>query len=230
MADGSLLFTEDGWQEVKLGRLLIESTDRQQPLSRPFIEKSQYVAHLGPHQDFARKLDGLIQGYAHLGADLVCISDGAIWLKHYWQQHLPRATLILDFWHLVEKLAELAPQCIASESARQFWLQQQKELLKESPLKQLKVHLEALPASSETAKERLRLVLQYLANNDFRMDYKTYLQGGLRIGSGAMEAAHRRVIQSRMKRSRQRWSDRGAQNLLNLRVAYKSSKAKLIRL
>jgi hypothetical protein len=48
-------------------------------------------------------------------------------------------------------------------------------------------------------------------------------------GSGAMEAAHRSVIQSRMKRSGQRWSDRGAQNLLNLRVAYKSGKAKLIR-
>lgn len=61
------------------------------------------------------------------------------------------------------------------------------------------------------------------------MDYKRYLQEGLRIGSGAMEAAHRTVIQSRMKRSGQRWSDRGAQNLLNLRVAYKSGKAHLVR-
>jgi predicted GNAT family N-acyltransferase len=41
MADGRLLFTDDAWQEVKLGRLFIESTGRQQPLSRPFIEKSQ---------------------------------------------------------------------------------------------------------------------------------------------------------------------------------------------
>jgi hypothetical protein len=60
------------------------------------------------------------------------MSDGAIWLKHDWQHHLPRATLMLDFWHVVEKLAELARQCIASEFARQFWLQQEKELLKES--------------------------------------------------------------------------------------------------
>jgi hypothetical protein len=31
-----------------------------------------------------------------------------------------------------------------------------------------------------------------------------------------------------MKRSGQRWSDKGAQNMLNLRVAYKSGKARLV--
>ena len=37
------------------------------------------------------------------------------------------------------------------------------------------------------------------------------------IGSGAIESAHRTVIQKRMKRSAQRWTKKKAQNMLALR-------------
>ena len=49
------------------------------------------------------------------------------------------------------------------------------------------------------------------------MQYKTYREQGLLIGSGPIEAAHRNVIQQRMKRSGQKWSLDGAQALANLR-------------
>lgn len=51
------------------------------------------------------------------------------------------------------------------------------------------------------------------------MDYKAYkgIGAGL-IGSGAIESAHRTVVQKRMKQSAQRWTNKGAQNMLNLRV------------
>ena len=53
------------------------------------------------------------------------------------------------------------------------------------------------------------------------MDYKKYKQIGCGIiGSGAIESAHRTVVQKRMKQSGQRWSSAGAQNMLNLRVTY----------
>lgn len=55
------------------------------------------------------------------------------------------------------------------------------------------------------------------------MDYKRYLQiGSGLIGSGTIESAHRTVIQKRMKQSGQRWSVRGAQNMLQLRTTRKS--------
>jgi hypothetical protein len=38
------------------------------------------------------------------------------------------------------------------------------------------------------------------------------------IGSGAIESAHRTIIQKRLKQSGQRWGLNGAQNVLNLRV------------
>jgi hypothetical protein len=53
---------------------------------------------------------------------------------------------------------------------------------------------------------------------------KTYLAKGYLIGSGAMESAHRNVIQQRMKRSGQRWTIEGGQQVLNLRTTYLSNK------
>lgn len=213
---------------MKLGRVFREPVGRPPALTRPAIPASQYAAHLGAPADFERKLDGLLRGYANLGQRVVCSSDGAVWLKHYWPQSLPTATLILDFWHVVEKLAGVARDCLPNQLARKAWLEEQQQLLKESALEQVKHPRQALPKQRDLAKETARVVLPYIENNTFPMDYKSYLQQGLRIGSGAMEAAHRSVIQSRMKRSGQRWSDKGAPNWLNLRVAYKSGKAKLI--
>jgi hypothetical protein len=52
-----------------------------------------------------------------------------------------------------------------------------------------------------------------------RMDYTYYRQLGCGIiGSGAVESAHRTVIQRRMKLSGQHWSREGVKNMLRLRV------------
>ncbi len=56
------------------------------------------------------------------------------------------------------------------------------------------------------------------------MQYKSYREKGLMIGPGPIEAAHRSVIQQRMKLSGQKWSIKGAQAMCNLRC-YKHSGA-----
>ncbi|MCC5946153.1 MAG: hypothetical protein JJT94_14580 [Bernardetiaceae bacterium] len=45
---------------------------------------------------------------------------------------------------------------------------------------------------------------QYFKKNRYRMDYAQYLAKGWCIGSGAIESAHRTLIQERMKLSGQR--------------------------
>jgi len=67
-------------------------------------------------------------------------------------------------------------------------------------------------------------VVGYLLNNRHRMRYGDYRKEGLLIGSGPIEAAHRTVLQVRMKRSEQRWVNSGCDNMVRLRVAYKSGK------
>jgi hypothetical protein len=57
------------------------------------------------------------------------------------------------------------------------------------------------------------------------MDYNKYRQLGTGIiGSGAIEATHRCLIQERLKLSGQRWTKPGAQNILNLRCTHMSGR------
>ncbi len=56
------------------------------------------------------------------------------------------------------------------------------------------------------------------------MYYGFYREKKLIIGSGAIESAHKEVIQKRMKLSGQRWSKKGAQAILQLRTTKKSAK------
>jgi len=82
--------------------------------------------------------------------------------------------------------------------------------------------LRATKKHNRRIKEADKLMAYYEANKD-RMDYQKYKQLGCGIiGSGAIESAHRTVIQKRMKLSGQRWSKQGAQNMLNLRVINKN--------
>jgi hypothetical protein len=60
------------------------------------------------------------------------------------------------------------------------------------------------------------------------MRYNRYRDKGLMISSGPIESAHRTVLQTRMKRSGQRWSYKGCDSIVKLRVAYQSGKSALI--
>jgi hypothetical protein len=75
---------------------------------------------------------------------------------------------------------------------------------------------------SEVYGDSKKDLLVYLRNNRSRMLYGQYRRRGLMIGSGPIESAHRNVIQQRLKLAGQRWSEPGAQAVLNLRLLHKS--------
>lgn len=54
------------------------------------------------------------------------------------------------------------------------------------------------------------------------MDYKAYKEQGLTIGSGMVESAHKHVLQARMKRAGQHWSQQGAEKMARFRAPYKT--------
>ena len=73
-------------------------------------------------------------------------------------------------------------------------------------------------SKSKKVEKKRKSLLTYLKNNQTRMLYKTFRDQGLAIGSGAIESAHRTVIQKRLKQSGQRWTIDGAQKIMDLRV------------
>jgi hypothetical protein len=151
----------------------------------------------------------------------VLITDGAIWMSKWLLQAYPGATHILDYYHLKQKLA-LAAQATVN---RQEWLQEQENHLFQGQQQQVERAIEALEHLEQTTKDQL---LEYLKNNRYRTRYDLYRKEGLMISSGPIEAAHRTVLQVRMKRSGRRWSERGGDRMILLRAAYKSEKFHLI--
>ncbi|MEM1135626.1 MAG: hypothetical protein AAGI07_07280 [Bacteroidota bacterium] len=70
----------------------------------------------------------------------------------------------------------------------------------------------------------LKRLKEYYLKNLHRMYYGTLRKNGVFIDSGAIESAHRNVIQKRMKLSGQRWSIKVARAMLQLRVTKNSAK------
>ena len=225
MLDGGMVLTrEEGWKEVKIGRVFTEDSNLAETEQRNWIRRSEYVAHLGSHKEFVNKMSVLTDKYEDLSEELVFINDGAKWIWNWIEAEYPKATQILDYYHAKEHLAKFSKLYFSNKIEHQTWLKKHGEILKSKGGKALMSIIEQLPKKTKTVEEEKGKLLQYYKNNEHRINYPDYLQRGLLIGSGAIEAAHRTVSQKRLKLSGQRWTKKGAQNILNLRVLRLSDK------
>lgn len=226
-ADGAMLLTDDGYKENKLSRIFDATALKQSPVDDRGgrIEASLFTAHLGTAPDFTAKLRPHLDTYKPLGANLVFISDGAIWLRQLMATHYPQATLVLDFWHLMSYIGQVGVAAYRTKKSQHEWIEEQRSLLLDSKLDIVLAHIKALRIKTDLRDS----VCSYLEANRDRMDYAGYQKRGLLIGSGAIESAHRTVVQKRLKRSGQRWSVAGAQHVLNLRTCFMSERWELVR-
>jgi hypothetical protein len=225
MVDGSMLLTREGWQETKVGRVFEaqpaqagQVNEGQEELNWQ-MGPSEYVALRGNHEEFIEKFQQLYPPGS--ACRQVLVTDGALWMGKWLKEQYPWATHILDYYHLKQKLA-LAAQTTANGQA---WLHQQEDDLFAGRQLAVERAVEALTQWDQRSKDQL---LEYLRNNRYRTRYDLYRKQGLMISSGPIEAAHRSVLQVRMKRSGQRWSERGCDKMILLRAAYKSHKFHLI--
>ncbi|MFZ5469730.1 MAG: hypothetical protein ACOZIN_09860 [Myxococcota bacterium] len=68
-------------------------------------------------------------------------------------------------------------------------------------------------------------LVRYYRNNMHRMKYRLFREHGFPIASGAVESAHKHVLQCRMKRAGQRWQLHNARRMAHLRAAYRTAGA-----
>lgn len=131
---------------------------------------------------------------------------------------------VLDFFHAAQHLCEFARDCIADEDIRQRWVEAQREALLEKDPESVIQAIEELSLDSKGAEKERKNLLEYYRDNLERMRYKKFRQQGLYIGSGAIELAHKSVLQERLKLSGQHWTLPGLQKMAQLRVTYKSNR------
>lgn len=153
----------------------------------------------------------------------IALTDGGAGLEPFIDKHFPRAEKILDFHHAAEHLSEFAKSYRPGPGSGPLltaWCHS----LKHAGGKQVIKMIERLPRgkmSEETAAEQTRL-LNYLKNNEHRMDYPRYLKQGWQIASGAIESACKRVINQRLCMGGMRWGEEGSDAVAHLRALYLS--------
>lgn len=225
MMDGGMVLTrEEAWKEMKLARIFSVKDHIVTGKSKNIIRNSQYIAHLGGHRDFLRKVEPITDELN----EMVWIGDGAPWIWNWVSDTYPNSTQILDYFHTKERLCQLANEMFVQHEKREAWINEQENLLFENKLNNVLKNIEVLPCRGKT-KQIQRTTLTYYENNRSRMKYKTYRDKGLLIGSGAIEAAHRHVVQKRLKRSGQRWTFKGAQQVVTLRTMSCSKQWNIIK-
>jgi hypothetical protein len=222
--DGSMVYTrEEEWKEMKVGRIYSESSRIPLQKRRTAVMDSLYVCTLGNNKDFIKKFEPYVEPYKHK----VFIADGAKWIWNWVEDFYSDSVQILDFYHAVEKLGAYAALVYKDVGERRQWLDLQKQRLKADEIDKVLEELKETAANTKEttqAGKNLKDVIRYYENNRERMKYGSFLKKGYLIGSGAIESAHRNVIQQRLKLSGQRWSINGAQRIANLRAYRKSNR------
>ena len=156
----------------------------------------------------------------------VVVSDGERALQLRMAKALPRAVLVLDLIHAVEKLwavayvfhAEGSPEAHAFVRERTLRILQGGVGPVVRGLRQTATKRRLRGARRKT----LLGVATYLYHNRSRMRYHQYLARGLPIASGSVEGACKNLIKDRMERSGMRWSEEGAEAMVKTRAVYLS--------
>ena len=220
--DGSMLLTrEEKWKEVKLGRIFQIPICEAYAKNHPKIQHSEYVAYVGESSTFVKRLD------RHIPAVQcpIFIADGAQWIWDWVENNYPNCLQILDFYHALQYAWDFAKAAFSDPLHQKSWTTAVKNILLDNRIGYLLRHFELLKIRVQgEALVKLERLNKYYQRNQDRMYYGFYRQKKLLIGSGAIESAHREVIQHRLKRSGQRWSKAGAQQIAQLRVAKKSNR------
>jgi hypothetical protein len=216
----------DGWHDVKIG--LVAGHKDGEMVAPSYIAARMSAEEFGPRllAEAARRgalevvaWEGLVtqRGLAVLREVLV-LGDGAVWIWNLAADHFGKRIEILDFYHASEHLWTVAKALHGegTEAAKGWAGERTKKLLEKGAGPVLKALAEARAETTE-AVEVLRVERGYFRTNAARMDYPKFRKMGLPIGSGAVESSAKHLVQQRMKRSGARWSEAGAQGVLNVR-------------
>ncbi len=227
--DGCLIHVRgEGWKEVKT--VAISAIERQAGAAgepEVSLQGSSYRAGLWDAASFANQqwAEGCRRGLEK-AKRVVCVSDGAPWI---WlivaMCYVPRCVEILDWWHAVQKLWEVAFSLWGQDNVQsQEWVTQQKALLWTGDLRQVLHGLRLLCPRGTELPDKVRQGISYLFRHRWRMRYPEFRQAGYPIGSGSVESACKVVVQERLKQAGMRWSRTGASAMLALRSVFLSDR------
>ena len=219
-SDGVMVnIIDEGWKEVKAVSVsaVSRTVDEESGEVEVNLSSHSYRAGLWDAATFTNHhwAEACRRGLEK-AKTVVCVSDGALWIWHIVFICFYTRIEVLDWWHAVQRLWDIAHGTLEPANAAP-WVHQAKGWLARSQLRYLFRQVRLLYPRGTPLPEPVRQAVGYLFRNRHRMDYATFRQLGFPIGSGTIESACKTVVQARMKQAGMRWSRNGAQSILALR-------------
>jgi hypothetical protein len=162
----------------------------------------------------------------------ILLNDGHRTIWNYVDHHERFAEYekLVDFYHTSEHLSHAAEALFGkkSKAADEWYDKWYDKLLEEDNaanaiLRSMDYYAQHLKIPKSRLKD-LEKEQIFFQRNQHRMNYADFIRRGLPIGSGPVEAACKSVVKTRLCRSGMRWSRKGGQKILNLRVYVKADR------
>ncbi len=219
--DGTcVLFCEGGYRQAMVGTIALYDAGGER-LHTLYVGSAPEYGKAGFYGDMDREIRAIVALYPY--AKVVAVADGAEDNWSFLENYTDR--LILDFYHAAQYIGEAAPGMANRKAAREIWKAESCHRLKHedggaaSLLDEME---DAHTGRGGAVQEKLNAACTYFANHLGMMDYNSYLEENLPIGSGVTEAACKVIVKQRMSGSGMKWKERGAQSVLTLRALVKS--------
>ncbi len=155
---------------------------------------------------------------------LVCLMDGERQLWDLQEEWFRRAVGILDLFHALKRLWEVA-HCLHDEQSAEAseFVTHHLEMLLQGRVVYVFRNFRSLIQRHDlkgSRKKTLESAITYYENNREHMRYDEYLAAGYPIASGVIEGACHHFVKDRMEGAGMRWELEGAQAMLSLRAIY----------
>lgn len=227
--DGSMLRTrEEHWREAKVAVIYRQSQHlSHRESNRGIISEAHYASVLDKQVCFKEELEAALESAAWSGfGRLAFLGDGALGNWNLGSSLLPQAIQILDYAHAVEHAMDAGKILLEEDNILlKLWNSEVQRLLISGQVALLIEQLkECIMLTGDTeGLKAINNLVRYYRNNEERMNYGRYLNDNLPIGTGAVESAHKHVLQARMKRAGQSWSLSRAKRMVRMRALYKNT-------
>lgn len=208
-------------REVKTGCVFTQTGLNEEGEPERDEDSTTWIASIETASEFGPKLrdEAKRRGIAK-AAKVVFLGDGATWLRELARNYFPEAICILDFWHASEYLTDMAKLIHPGAAATAIGLYTRwRGEMAQSKIADILIEAKAWLGKEGIDSNSLQEKINYLENQQTRMDYAAYRAAGLFIGSGVVEAGCKKVIGARFKCSGMFWGEPGAKNLLHIRAA-----------
>lgn len=213
-------------REAKLGCVFTQTTVDDQGRAVRDAQSTSYVGAIETAEEFGRRIyaEAVRRGLREAD-EVIVIGDGAPWIWNVAAKHFWGATQIVDVYHALEHLAEASKAAFGAVNPKSHqWLHAHGNELKKGDIKTVVRSLKRLRPSAPEEKEVVRKAIEYFNRNRERMRYDDFLQRGLFIGSGVVEAGCKTIMGRRLKQSGMRWTVKGANSIIALRCCQMNSR------